>query len=82
MDELAILEFWHERAAILEFDAGLSRHTAEFSARHQTSVHFGFQCFEIIHAERKRLEVVRQLAALRGVTTGRKPASVRLHSHS
>ena len=82
MDELAILEFWHERAAILEFDAGLSRHTAEFSARHQTSVHFGFQCFEIIHAERKRLEVVRQLAQMPGVTTARQLQVAGIHSQS
>ena len=70
-DKTAILEFWRERTAILEFDAGLPRTNAEVIARRETSLHFGFDCIAIIQAERKRLEAVRQLAALPGVTTGR-----------
>ena len=50
-----IIEFWHERAAILEFDAGFSRYSAEMTARRQTSAYFGFECFEVILAERTRL---------------------------
>lgn len=55
MDELAILEFWNERSAILEFDAGMSRPSAELAARHQTSQYFGFNCFDVILKERTRL---------------------------
>lgn len=65
MAELAIIEFWHERSAILEFDTGMSRPNAEMTARHQTSQHFGFNCFEVILKERTRLARLVSLEAKR-----------------
>lgn len=68
-DVAAVLEFWRERTAILEFEAGNSRTSAEIIARLETSKHFGCDCIAIVQTERKRLETIRQLAALPGVTT-------------
>ena len=70
-DETDVLEFWRERSAILECEAGNTRMQAEVIARRETSLHFGFCCIAIVQRERQRLEVVRQLAALPGVRTGR-----------
>lgn len=56
---------------MLEFEAGNNRISAEVIARRETSVHFGFDCIAIVQAERQRLELVRQLAALPGIRTGR-----------
>ena len=58
-DVAAILEFWNERAAILEFDAGRNRISAEVIARQETSNHFGFSCIAIVQAERQRLTASR-----------------------
>lgn len=41
-DKTAVLEFWRERTAILEFDSGNSRTSAEIIARRETSLHFGY----------------------------------------
>ena len=75
-DEKAIVEFWRERCGILQTEAGNSRTSAEVIARLETSLHFGFCCIAIVQAERKRLETIRQLAALPGVTTGRQMLAV------
>lgn len=40
-DPLAVREFYEERAAVFEFDGGLTRAEAEAGALHRTLAHFG-----------------------------------------
>jgi len=78
-----IIEFWTERAAIIQYDGGFPQDQAEIIARSQTSKHFGFDCVGIIQQERQRMAEkakaakVALLASIPGVRTGRQMAESR-----
>jgi len=72
-----ILEFWNERAAIIQHDGGFPRDQSEIIARYQTSRHFGFDCVGIIQTERRRMAKVALLASIPGVRTGQQMAESR-----
>ena len=50
-----VLEYWNERAAIVQYCGGFHRDQAESIARAQASRYFGFDCFAIIQRERQRM---------------------------
>jgi len=78
-----ILEWWNERAGIIQYDAEFPRDQSEIIARSQTSKHFGFDCFAVIQTERQRMAEkakaakVAMLATIPGVRTGRQMAESR-----